>query len=110
MSTAEIIALIGVVFASTGFWSFLQFIIGKASRKKFTYQDVEEFRNGLCALLRNEIVVAHRTYSEKGFCSIEDKRNIAEMYQAYHNLGGNDIATALKNQILELPNEESEVS
>ncbi len=107
MKTEIIVTLIVAVVGSNGLWTFIQFLIGR-KQKKFNPEDIEEFKNGLCALLRNEIVVAHRTYTSMGYCPIEDKTNISEMYRAYHNLGGNDIATALKNQIMELPMERSE--
>lgn len=107
MSTELVVTLIIAVVGSNGLWSFVQFLIGR-KKNKVSYDDVMEFKNGLCALLRNEIVVAHRTYTSLGYCTIEDKTNISEMYKAYHNLGGNDIATALKNQIMELPNTKEE--
>lgn len=103
MTTEIFITLILAILGSNGLWSFFQFLASR-KKKKLNPEDIEEFKNGLCALLRNEIVVAHRNYTKEGFCTIEDKTNISEMYKAYHNLGGNDIATALKNQIMELPN------
>ena len=99
MNAELIVALVIAVIGSNGLWSFFQFLAGRKKRK-INPEDIEEFKNGLCALLRNEIVVAHRNYTSAGFCTIEDKTNISEMYKAYH-----DIATALKNQIMELPND-----
>ena len=107
MTTEILVTLIIAVVGSNGLWTFFQFLVSRKKRK-ITPADIEEFQNGLCALLRNEIVVAHRTYTSIGYCTIEDKTNISEMYKAYHNLGGNDIATALKNQIMELPNTKGE--
>lgn len=103
MTTELFITLILAILGSNGLWSFFQFLASR-KKKKLNPEDIEEFKNGLCALLRNEIVVAHRNYTSIGYCPLEDKTNISEMYKAYHKLGGNDIATALKNQILELPN------
>jgi len=107
MNPDLIIALVIAVIGSNGLWSFFQFLAGR-KKGKITPEEIEEFKSGLCALLRNEIVVAHRNYTSAGFCTIEDKTNISEMYKAYHNLGGNDIATALKNQIMDLPNSKTE--
>lgn len=107
MTTEILVTLIIAVVGSNGLWTFFQFLVSRKKRK-INPEDIEEFKNGLCALLRNEIVVAHRNYTKEGFCTIEDKTNISEMYKAYHNLGGNDIATALKNQIMELPNTKGE--
>ena len=105
-----ILGCVTAVFASGGFWTFLQYMLAQREKKKTGYlENVTDFKNGLCALLRNEIVVAHRLYTQIGYCTLEDKRNISEMYAAYHALGGNDIATNLKNQIMQLPNTEREV-
>lgn len=99
-----ILGIVASVFASGGFWTFLQYLIGQNEKKKANHlENSAEVKNGLCALLRNEIVVAHRLYTDLGYCSLEDKRNISEMYNAYHALGGNDIATGLKNQLMQLP-------
>ena len=60
--------------------------------------------NAVEALLRDRIVQAHHYYAEvKGYCEVDDRRNIELMYSAYHALGGNDIATNLYQRILALP-------
>ena len=104
MTTELIVALVVAVIGSNGLWSFFQFLASR-KKKKLNPEDIEEFKNGLCALLRNEIVVAHRNYTREGFCTIEDKTNISEMYKAYHNLGFNGVMDDMKVKFLSLPNE-----
>ena len=99
-----ILGIVASVFASGGFWTFLQYIIGQREKKKAGYlENATDFKNGLCALLRNEIVVAHRLYTQIGYCTLEDKRNISEMYAAYHALGGNGSVTSLYEMFNKLP-------
>ena len=36
------------------------------------------------------------------------RESIIKMYDAYHNLGGNDVVTDLKDYVLSLPTEKKE--
>ena len=59
--------------------------------------------NGVCALLRAEIIRSNKEYTAKGFCPIYAKEALTRLYQAYHALGGNDVATKIYNEMMELP-------
>lgn len=69
------------------------------------YQAVSD---GVQALLRDRIIGAYNHYQDKGFCPIYAKENIKRMYDAYHVLGGNDVATKLKNTLMDMPGEPAE--
>lgn len=74
-----------------------------AQRKHKKTQDEENIENGLQCLLRAEIIRAHDKYTARGYCPIYAKESLRRAYTAYHNLGGNDIATALYNDCISLP-------
>ena len=57
------------------------------------------------SLLRESIVSNYNKYSGKGFCPIYAKESIKKVYEAYHNLGGNDVATQLYKNVLAMPEE-----
>lgn len=61
--------------------------------------------NGVCALLRAEIIRENKEYTAKGYCPIYAKDALTRTYQAYHALGGNDVATKLYDEIMELQEE-----
>ena len=61
---------------------------------------------GVQSLLRENIVDNYNKYQEKGFCPIYAKESIKKVYQAYHNLGGNDVATSLYRKLLDMPEEQ----
>lgn len=73
------------------------------------YEKWDELRQNVAAgtqcLLRAEIIRSHEKYIDKGFCPVYAKESLTREYQAYHNLGGNDVATALYEQLMTLPNE-----
>lgn len=64
--------------------------------------------DGMQALLRDRIIGAYNHYKDKGICPIYAKENVKRMYDAYHDLGGNDVATRLKDNLLLMPEETEE--
>ncbi len=81
-----------------------------AGKKYARRQKAEE--DGLRCLLRAKIIDAYEKGREKGFCPLYQKESLKRMYAAYHTLGGNDIATGLYLEILQMKtlNEDEEES
>lgn len=65
----------------------------------------EAIQDGIQALLRDRIIQSYNHYSDKGYCPIYGKENVKRMYDAYHVLGGNDVATQLKDKLLAMSEE-----
>ena len=74
-----------------------------ARKKTAKTQDAQNIENGVQCLLRAEIIRSHDKYTARGYCPIYAKESLRRAYTAYHNLGGNDIATALYNDCISLP-------
>lgn len=72
---------------------------------KKTKAENHALRLGMRAILRDRIIQTYNHYVEKGYCPIYARENIGNMYEAYHNLGGNGTVTALYKRIQELPTE-----
>lgn len=60
---------------------------------------------GVQSLLRESIVSNYNKYQDKGYCPIFAKESIRRAYKAYHNLGGNDVATELYDKLLKMREE-----
>lgn len=71
------------------------------SRRKYE----SAFADGMQCLLRDEIIHKHEKYMERGICPIYAKESLRREYEAYHALGGNDVATRLYEEVMELPTE-----
>ena len=91
-------------------WLFLGIsgTVGYCHRRLVKRQQEESrgnqaLREGVQALLRERIIESYNHYSDKGACPIYAKESIRRLYVAYHALGGNDVATELKDQLLEMP-------
>lgn len=86
----------------TGAWKTV------VARLKMEQKKNEAIAEGVQSLLRESIVNNYNRYTDKGFCPIYAKESIKKVYHAYHDLGGNDVATQLYENILRMP-EETEV-
>ena len=85
---------------------FIPFIFGAGvSALVAHFKKKSALEDGVQCLLRAEIIKAHDKYTERGYCPIQMKEALSKEYQAYHNLGGNDVATNLYNEIMRLPRE-----
>lgn len=58
---------------------------------------------GLQCLLRAEIINQYEKWSERKYCPIYAKEALKRAYDSYHTLGGNDVATGLYEETMELP-------
>lgn len=78
-----------------------------AERLKLEQEKNDAIAMGVQSLLRESLVDNYNKYSDKGFCPIYAKESVKKVYKAYHNLGGNDVATELYNKLLRMPEEGS---
>lgn len=105
----EILAYIGANWVE---WLFTVCLAGLtlAWRKVAKRLEKEQKKNdaiaeGVQSLLRESIVTNYNRYSDKGFCPIYAKESLKNVYKSYHDLGGNDVATGLYKELLEMPTE-----
>lgn len=120
METEVTVALItgGVTLINIIFSGIMNFITKKQAEKiakqnkcqeqihsKMEEQSarISKLENGLQALLRIEIIRSHDKYMERKYCPVYAKESLSRAYNAYHALGGNDVATELYHQVIELP-------
>ena len=71
----------------------------------YIFNQYNGLKNGLKALLRNEIVRIYETYSQLGYCPSYMKENVSLIYENYHKLKGNGMATSMISKIYMLPNQ-----
>ena len=58
--------------------------------------------------LRDRMLHCYNKYIEAGFAPIYAKENYENMYQQYHELGGNGVMTHLHEEFMALPTEKGE--
>ena len=91
----------------------IPFVCGGIAAWALTYIKMRKKRDsaleeGVQCLLRAEIISMYKEYQHKHYCPIYAKESLKRMYRAYHNLGGNDVATELYSKTLALPEEPPE--
>lgn len=109
MSVVEYIAANWVEWLFAATTAFLGYSYKQLSkRQKEEAKKNQALQDGMQALLRDRIIQSYNHYHDKGYCPIYGKENIKRMYDAYHVLGGNDVATGLKDKALAMPEEPEE--
>ena len=89
-----------VPFACGGLVSLGGFAVARVKFEKKKQNAVEV---GLQCLLRAEIINQYEKWSERKYCPIYAKEALKRAYDSYHTLGGNDVATGLYEETMELP-------
>lgn len=99
MSPGEqiVITIITSVLASGGLWAFIQNIFLRRQESK------SAIAVGVQCILRDRIIDLCKKYKDQGYCDADDKTNLEHMYKAYADLGGNDVAHAAYNVVINLP-------
>ena len=74
-------------------------------KAKVNYKKSEAVVTGVQSLLRDRIIQAYNQYAEQKFIPIYGMENVLDMYNAYHDLGGNGTVTKLIKTLQEMPTE-----
>ena len=92
-----IVTIVVAIFASGGFWSFLQYII----MQRNTAHSAE--KDALIALLHDRIYTLAENYILSGFITFEEFDNLSYLYKPYKDLGGNSTGEDLYDKCKKLP-------
>ena len=65
-------------------------------------KDRDSNSKGTMLLLRVQLIEYHAKYMRLGYIPSYAYQNFCEMYEAYHELGGNGMVTKMKQEIDEL--------
>ena len=75
-------------------------IVGGVSLWFFGFKSL---RDGVQCLLRAEIIRQNEKWTKLHYCPVYAKQALAREYKAYHALHGNDVATSLYEETMDLP-------
>lgn len=93
MEVSLITTIVVSIFASTGFWNFLQY----TSQRRNRAEDM------LLGLAHDKIYELCKRYIKRGSISHQGLDNLIHLYNPYHKLGGNGTCEELMNKVLQLP-------
>lgn len=66
-------------------------------------RDRDANSKGTMLLLRVQLIEYHEKWMERGYITKHGLENFVEMYDAYHELGGNGMVTKLLEEVKKLP-------
>lgn len=79
--------------------SVLGYVVWLLKQQK---KDRDANSKGTMLLLRVQLIEYHHEWTERGYITKHGLENFIEMYDAYHELGGNGMVTHLKEEIKRL--------
>lgn len=101
--TTLIVSIVGAVFASTGFWAFLTFLIQRRDKKNTAESQM------LKGLGHDRIIYLGSCYIKQGYITKDDYENLHDyLYIPYKLLGGNGTAEKIMKEVDKLPLREQE--
>lgn len=99
MNTLEfILAIAGIVFASTGFWTFLLNIIQNKSKQQDALVKL------MLGLGHEKIIENGLKYIERGYVTKDEYEDLIHyLYNPYKELGGNGTVEKIMDSVKKLP-------
>ena len=65
--------------------------------------EIQEVKSEISILQKDELLRGYHSYMKQGYCSIDDKQRILDMYDSYHSNGHNSLVDNLAEDIKNLP-------
>lgn len=100
MDTQTILTVAGIIFASSGFWTFCTEWYKTHGKAKTVLQ------KAVLALLHDKLYYLCRTHIEAREISIDELDNLTCLYTPYRAMGGNGVCEQLYNECKNLPKRE----
>ena len=94
--SGTLLAILGFIFASNGFWNFVTLRMQKKESKE------DNLTKGVVALLHDSLYGKATHYLAVGEISLEEMDNLKVVYTAYNALGGNGTGTELYSRCTKL--------
>lgn len=85
-------------------YAALLFLCGvMASYLRDSKKERRAIEKGLCAILRNDIIMIHNDATKNKQIPYTQSQNVNHMYEAYKELGGNGVIDTMMQEIGDLP-------
>ena len=104
MNTGTITAIIVAIFASSGFWTFIQTVWTRSSANKSAEQRL------ILAIAYRQIIDLCDYYMKRGHIAPDEYKELNKyLYEPYAEMGGNGTAARLMDEVKKLPIKGGEV-
>ena len=72
-------------------------------RIKHSDEQTKALQRGVQALLRERLIHSYRKFFKLGYVDHNDRQNVENMYNQYHNLGENGVMSDMHARFMALP-------
>lgn len=98
LQTNAIITIVAAIFASTGFWAFLTYLVQRKDTKDSAESQM------LKGLGHDRICYLGESYIKRGYITKDEYENLHDyLYMPYKKLGGNGTAEKIIKDVNNLP-------
>ena len=110
MDWYQILMLIGIPSIISTLMTALIISFVQNKRKTRTQEETDNAltKQGLQALLRNELLQSGEKFVKNGYVDVANKQNYDNMYSIYHRLGKNGVMAKLYERVMNLPTSREE--
>ena len=91
------LVLLGFPTLVTAGWKYLVVKI------KHSEVQTRALQRGVQALLRERLIHSYRKFFKLGYVDYNDRQNVENMYNQYHNLGENGVMSDMHARFMALP-------
>ena len=99
-----IMALVGIIFASTGFWSLIVVLVNRHYAKQDRVSEKEAIiMESLLAILHYRVYRLCKVHLKDGHIQEEELEALSILFEYYTKLGGNGTCKKLYERCCELP-------
>lgn len=100
-----LVTIIGAVFASSGLWTLILYLVQRKDKKKDKEDEVlKQQSDMLLGLGHDRIIYLGAKYIEEGSISEDQFENLNKyLYEPYKKLGGNGTAEKIMEDVRNLP-------
>ena len=91
------LVLLGFPTLVTAVWKYL------AVKIKHSEVQTRALQRGVQALLRERLIHSYRKFFKLGYVDYNDRQNVENMYNQYHNLGENGVMSDMHARFMALP-------
>lgn len=99
-----IIYLLGIVFGSSGLSAIIVAILNHHwAKKRGTSTKLDALCEAQKVLMIDRVRWLGESYIIRGYITLDEKENLAEMYEAYKRLGGNGHLKTVMEEVHRLP-------
>ena len=98
-----IMSIVGSIFASTGFWAFLTYLLQRREQKSSAEAQM------LKGLGHDRICYLGQSYLNRGWITKDEYENLHDyLFMSYKKLGGNGTAEKIMKEVEKLPLKQEE--